>query len=118
MFFLSLEMRLPSDHIGISDILFTVLVYDYFLQNNIATSFAIRVIVWVIQTNAVGCYHQINKKIALCFDSLPLVMSGNDYALQNAFLFSVLVTRIATFKELDSDFEKHTSLLTLVSSNF
>lgn len=34
------------------------------------------------------------------------------------FFFSVLVTRIATYKELDHDFEKHAGLLTLVRHLF
>jgi len=51
-------------------------------------------------------------------DDIPIIpelddVTEDDLATQVAAPPSVLVTRIATFKELDHDFEKHAGLLTL-----
>eukprot|EP00111_Clytia_hemisphaerica_P021595 TCONS_00063507-protein len=51
-------------------------------------------------------------------DDIPIIpelddVTEDDMASQVAAPPSVLVTRIATYKELDHDFEKHTGLLTL-----
>lgn len=52
------------------------------------------------------------------FDDIPIIpelddATEEDFTTQVAAPPSVLVTRIATYKELDHDFEKHSGLLTL-----
>ena len=44
-----------------------------------------------------------------------LTESSKVIAVFSHFCFSVQVTRVATYKELDTDFQKHAGLLTLVS---